>query len=405
MSIRTYLAQKKTLRMARKALKRAFNAGGVYIAHKNSGGKQIRQYPRLLDMRPDTESETFTYVFSLPLGFSPDELRKREYVFRQAFGGNIELSGEDKVFTLTIFNRSNQNTIDYNYGEFMREINGKKMPIVCGKDKRGKWFTYDMVTNPYAVIGGVPGSGKSSILRIILTTLILTKKPTELSLYLIDCKRSEFHLFRNIQHTKALESDKRGANRILDELHAEMLDRTKLLEVFGIDHIDKLPKEHRKPYILLCIDEYVMLRDDKLLNAKLIELVAMGRALGIYAILSMQRPSHKVIDTTLRDCLDVSMGFKVRNQTSAEILETLGAEKLTKSGQFIIDFRGENTELKAPYLDLDVAKELLNIYWRAPKSATNVTPTPPPAQEVTPDLKKLSDNIFGQDENWEDESK
>lgn len=401
MSIRNYLAQKKTLRMARRALKRAFNAGGIYIAHKNSGGKQIRQYPRLLDMRLDTESETFTYVFSLPLGFSPDELRKREYVFRQSFGGNIELSGEDKVFTLTIFNRSNQNTIDYNYGEFMREIHDKKMPIVCGKDKRGKWFTYDMVTNPYAVIGGVPGSGKSSILRIILTTLILTKKPSELSLYLIDCKRSEFHLFRNIQHTKALESDKRGANRILDELHAEMIDRTKLLEVFGIDHVDKLPKEHRKPYILLCIDEYVMLRDDKELNAKLIELVAMGRALGIYAILSMQRPSHKVIDTTLRDCLDVSMGFKVRNQTSAEILETPGAEKLKSSGQFIIDFRGENTELKAPYLDLDVAKELLNVYWRAPKSATNVTPTPP---EVTPDLKKLTDNIFGQDENWEDES-
>jgi S-DNA-T family DNA segregation ATPase FtsK/SpoIIIE len=89
------------------------------------------------------------------------------------------------------------------------------------------------------------------------------------------------------------------------------------------------------------------------------------------------------------------MGFKVRNQTSAEILETPGAEKLTKSGQFIIDFRGENTELKAPYLDLDVAKELLNVYWRAPKSATN----------VTPNLKKLTDNIFGQDdENWEDES-
>ena len=401
MSIRNYLAQKKTLRMARRALKRAFNAGGIYIAHKNSGGKQIRQYPRLLDMRPDTESETFTYVFSLPLGFSPDELRKREYVFRQAFGGNIELAGEDKVFTLTLFNRSNDETIDYNYGDFMRKIYGKKMPIVCGKDKRGQWFTYDMVTNPYAVIGGVPGSGKSSILRIILTTLILTKKPSELSLYLIDCKRSEFHLFRNIQHTQALESDKRGANRILDELHAEMLDRTKLLEVFGIDHIDKLPKEHRKPYILLCIDEYVMLRDDKQLNAKLIELVAMGRALGIYAILSMQRPSHKVIDTTLRDCLDVSMGFKVRNQTSAEILETPGSEKLTKSGQFIIDFRGENTELKAPYLDLDVAKELLNVYWRAPKSATNVTPTPP----AEPDLKKLTDNIFGQDdENWEDDS-
>src|SRR4051794_14575952 len=94
MSIRNYLVQKKTLRMARRALKRAFNAGGIYIAHKNSGGKQIRQYPRLLDMRPDTESETFTYVFTIPLGFSPDELRKREYVFRQAFGGNIELSGE-----------------------------------------------------------------------------------------------------------------------------------------------------------------------------------------------------------------------------------------------------------------------------------------------------------------------
>lgn len=397
MSIRSYIAR----RLSRNKIRKAFRAGGIYNEYKASSGKKIRHYPRLLNMNEDESTQTFTYTFSLPLGFSPDTLREQEYVFRQVFGSNIELKGEDLIFTLTLFRQTTENTIDYKYEDFIRKISDKKMPIVCGKDKRGQWFTYDMITNPYAVIGGVPGSGKSSILRVILTTLILTKKPDELELYLIDCKRSEFHLFRNIKHTKALESNKRGANRILDELHREMIDRTHLLEVFGIDHIDKLPKEHKRPYILLCIDEYVMLRDDKELNAKLIELVAMGRALGIYAILSMQRPSHKVIDTTLRDCLDVSMGFKVRNLTSAEILETPGAEKLKQSGQFIIDFRGENMELKAPYLDLGVAKDLLAMYWKPPTNAKTVNPQ---EKDPMPDFKKLSESIFGQDdEDWEED--
>ncbi|WP_179212608.1 FtsK/SpoIIIE domain-containing protein [Priestia aryabhattai] len=408
MRIVKYLKNKKTLRMARRALKRAFSAGGIYNSYKNSGGKQIRHYPNIVDMRTNMKSETFTYVFSLPVGFDPGELRKRSYVFRQIFGTNIELKGEDKVFTLTLFNKSLPKEIKYDFTVIRNMLKVHRLPVICGQDKFGQWIHYDLAEHPHILLAGETGSGKSTQLRSILSTFMLMKTPDELHLYLADCKQAEFHMFKNAAHVKCVVSQKEHIIKMLQFVQKEMKRRGDLTETFGVNHIDKLPPEHKQPYIVVCIDEIAMLRGEKVADELMKDLGFMGRSNGIFLIASLQRPTSDCLDTTVRSQLTTKMGFHVGSAREANIIETTGADKLITKGRFIM--RGINglTELQAPYLDEKVADELLSPImtpkFTNPYANSQPTSAPQITDEIFKDLKTV-DDIFGQDdENWKDDA-
>jgi DNA segregation ATPase FtsK/SpoIIIE, S-DNA-T family len=115
---------------------------------------------------------------------------------------------------------------------------------------------------------------------------------------------------------------------MLQKIRAEMDRRSNLTEVYEVGHIDDLPDEYKMPYIIVCIDEFVMLQKDDVIMEILTELVAIGRTLGVYAILSMQRPNSKVLDKTVRANLTVSMDFKLRDSIESKIANTPNAEKI-----------------------------------------------------------------------------
>lgn len=117
---------------------------------------------------------------------------------------------------------------------------------------------------------------------------------------------------------------------MLKHIKKELDERSDLTEVFEVSHVDELPAEHRRPYIVVAIDEFVMLRKDEFIMEVLTELVAIGRTLGVFAILSMQRPNAKVIDPTVRANLTVCMGIKLRDKIEARIVNTPNAEKSRK---------------------------------------------------------------------------
>src|SRR5690606_25222281 len=218
---------------------------------------------------------------------------------------------------------------------------------------------FDLLKQPHILIAGETGSGKSTQLRSILTTLIQSKKPSELELYLGDCKKSEFHIFKKVEHVKSVLSSGRDIAKMLKHVKEELDKRSDLTEVFEVSHIDDVPEEHKRPYIVVCIDEFVMLRKDESVMDILTEIVAIGRTLGVFAILSMQRPNAEVLDTTIRANLTVSMGFKLRDKVEARIVNTPGSEKIEEVGRFVMN-SDKLYELQAPYLELENAKKLLN---------------------------------------------
>ncbi|WP_419880439.1 FtsK/SpoIIIE domain-containing protein [Peribacillus sp. B-H-3] len=127
-----------------------------------------------------------------------------------------------------------------------------KLPIVCGVDTNGGTVVYDKVEHPHLLIAVETGSGKSTQLRSVLTSLITTLRSERLKLYLCDLKRSEFRIFRRVEHVECVLVSPSETLPILQHLRNELTKRGDLLDTHELSHIDDLPD--RPPYIILYID-------------------------------------------------------------------------------------------------------------------------------------------------------
>lgn len=345
---------------ARYSITKAFRAGSIYKTIGN-GDNEKKIFPKIHSIR--ITDHITEYVFTLPTGLNPDIVKKGHFAFQQVFGKNVILDGDVKKYVLTVQTSPKPDLI-YKFDEIKPIVEPYRLGIICGQDRSGHYIAYDIAEKPHILIAGETGSGKSTQLRSILTTLIKTKRPEELQIYLGDCKRQEFHIFRKVEHVQCVYSSARDIKKMLNNIRAEMDSRSNLTEIYEVGHIDDLPKEHKKPYIIVCIDEFVMLRKDEDIMGILTEIVAIGRTLGVFAILSMQRPNAKVLDTTVRANLTVSMGFKLRDVLEAKIANTPNADKIEKSGRFIMN-SDKVYEIQAPYLVMEKAKYLLNPFYVA----------------------------------------
>jgi DNA segregation ATPase FtsK/SpoIIIE, S-DNA-T family len=356
--IKTFIGKQ----IAKKEIRKAFKNAGLYNKRKN-GDTEVKIYPKIHDVTFDMKQKTITYVFTLLNGMDPKEMKKKEFVFMQHFGKNIEIEGDHKRFTVTVFEKGIKEKLTYKYKDIAKVIKGMKVPIVCGIDKNSQWIAYDAKTEPNALISGEPGSGKSTQLRSILSTLIQYKSPEELHLYLGDLKMSEFHLFKGVKHVKSVCIFPEELERMLTSVYKEMINRSKLLNTMGVTHIDNLPEDKRLPYILVAIDEIVMVMDNKEIKSMLVQIDSLGRALGIYNILSLQRPSHDILDTKVRSLLTVRMGFRTTDLSNSRIIGTPGSEKISREtpGRFLLK-RDTLSEIQAPYLSEKDAEEILEGY-------------------------------------------
>ncbi|TCJ05028.1 FtsK/SpoIIIE domain-containing protein [Cytobacillus praedii] len=356
----------KKLQVRQKMVK-TFRIGGLYL-----GEIESPVFPKIQSVNI---KENTTVVFILPNGLDPNILKKKLFVFKQVFGNNIELDGEIKKFILRIYHQTIPTNMTYSYDSFHALLIPHRLGIICGKDKNGQYVTFDLAKQPHILIAGETGSGKSTQLRSILTTLIKTKKPSELHFFLGDCKKSEFHIFKKVEHVQCVYSNARDIKKMLLHIKEELDERSDLTEMFEVSHVDDLPAEHRRPYLIVCIDEFVMLRKDATIMDILTEVVAIGRTLGVYAILSMQRPNAEVLDTTIRANLTVSMGFKLRDAVESKIANTPDAHKIDISGRFVMN-SDKLYEIQAPFLSMDKAKKLLNPFMVSKKPVKDVTEQP-----------------------------
>jgi DNA segregation ATPase FtsK/SpoIIIE, S-DNA-T family len=344
---------------ARYKITKAFRAGSIYITI-GSGENEKKIFPKIHSI-DSTNNNSIEYVFTLPVGLNPDLLKKNYFAFEQVFGRNIKLDGESKKFVFTVFKSKLPKELTYNYNAVTHAIEGLEMPILCGKDHNGNWIVYDAVTAPNCLVSGEPGAGKSTQCRSIISTLIQCKKPDELHIYLGDLKMSEFFLFKDIEHVKSVCVYPEDLAKMLKHIHKEVRKRGELLNKHRKDHITKVPGKH--PFILLAIDEIVMIMDDREMKKELVQIASLGRALGIYCMLSLQRPSHDILDTKIRSLLTVRMGFRTVDASNSKLIGTPGSEKISEEtpGRFLMK-RSDITELQAPYLTLEKAEKLLATY-------------------------------------------
>lgn len=324
-----------------------FDRARLYLKQKVNG-KDFYVYPTVTQSVKLSDHDA--YYFTLPIGVNPLKVHNYLWVFKQGFGDYVDIEGENSMFILRAFKAPIQ-SFDYDFDSI--PLDGR-IPIVIGRSRRS-YVVYDMVENPHLLIAGETGSGKSTALRAILTTII--KNCPDVELYCADLKRSEFHLFKPYARDVVVETD--DLKEVLGRICAEMTKRGDMCDEYGVASIYDLP--FKVPTFILAIDELAMLKKEKDIMKRINDIAAIGRALGVFLILSMQRPDADVLDGKIKANLTVRLAFRHADELNSRItLGHGGAEHIKQSekGRGLIKLDGV-TEIQSPYLSLERAREIL----------------------------------------------
>ncbi|MFO0804635.1 MAG: DNA translocase FtsK [Gemmataceae bacterium] len=251
-----------------------------------------------------------------------------------------------------------------------------KLPIFLGKDVEGRPLAYDLHEMPHLLIAGRTGTGKSVCLNTIILSMLLTRRPDECRMILIDPKKVELSDYAQIPHLMTpVVKDEKKADAILAWAVDKMEERYEWLHrarVRKISAYNELPyeeivrrinpdtEEERKaipkkmPYIMILIDEVgdLMMKMKKEIEGNIILLAQKSRAAGIHLVLATQKPTVDVITGLIKSNLPARICFQVTNRTdSGVVLDEKGAERLLGMGDMLMLQNGTLTRAQGAYVE------------------------------------------------------
>ncbi len=224
--------------------------------------------------------------------------------------------------------------------EFRNRSNN--LTIGLGKDVAGKVWLASLEKMPHLLIAGATGSGKSVCINTIIVSLLYQNNPEDLRFILVDPKRVELSAYNDLPYlyTPVITDVQKTINALkwavgeMDQRYIKLSQtRHKNIAGYNLD----FPKE-KMPYIIIIIDELADLMSiaAQEVEAAIIRLAQMARAVGIHLVLATQRPSVNVITGLIKANITTRIAFAVASQTdSRTILDSAGAEKLLGKGDML----------------------------------------------------------------------
>jgi S-DNA-T family DNA segregation ATPase FtsK/SpoIIIE len=219
------------------------------------------------------------------------------------------------------------------------------LTLVLGRDVSGNAVFANLGKMPHLLVAGATGTGKTICLNTIILSLLYQNSPETLRLIMIDPKRVEFPVYRDLPHllTPVILDPQKSVNAF-KWLITEMERRFDVLSQKGARDIgsynEKMTKDGEEimPYIVLIVDELadLMMARGREIEAGIVRLAQMARAVGIHLILATQRPSVEVITGLIKANITSRITFQVASQVdSRTVLDASGAEKLLGLGDML----------------------------------------------------------------------
>jgi S-DNA-T family DNA segregation ATPase FtsK/SpoIIIE len=219
------------------------------------------------------------------------------------------------------------------------------LPLTIGRDVAGLPVFAGLDKMPHLLVAGATGTGKSVMINTILLSMLFKHSPEMLKLILVDPKRVELSLYNNIPHliTPVITDNKKvlGALRwAVSEMDRryDQLSKSGSRDIFSYNAKMASSDETLMPFIVIVIDELadLMVSYGRDVEAAIVRLAQMSRAVGIHLIVSTQRPSVEVITGLIKANITTRIALQVASQIdSRTIIDMAGAEKLLGRGDML----------------------------------------------------------------------
>jgi S-DNA-T family DNA segregation ATPase FtsK/SpoIIIE len=252
-----------------------------------------------------------------------------------------------------------------------RKIAKCKIPLFLGKDTEGRPLVYDLAEMPHLLIAGRTGTGKSVCMNAIILSMLMTRRPDEVKMIMIDPKMLELSEYGKIPHLMhPVVKDMKKAEAILGwavdkmEERYDLLSRTRVRNIAGYnelsheeilrrvqpeeDEIDKVPP--RMPYIVIFVDEMndLMMTMKREVEGHIIRLAQKSRAAGIHLVVATQKPTVDVITGLIKSNLPARICFQVSSRSDSRVvLDEMGADKLLGKGDMLFLQPGTSTLIRS----------------------------------------------------------
>nr|WP_243183001.1 FtsK/SpoIIIE domain-containing protein [Anaerosolibacter carboniphilus] len=327
---------------------------------KNCGLYKDEMYPKLQEKKRTLYG--YCLRFTLPLGLGCDDFLRKQQAIEQYLNRKIDIKYSNKNILIEVYET------ELEICEFKATETRGPVDLVIGYTHGGKLLKIDLADGaPHVLIAGETGSGKSTVLRSIITNLILTKKRRDIKLHLIDLKKgAEFGIFRKCGMVENFARDRGEAEKLLHKLSCEVDRRYDLFfknDVVDIKEYNQRFKNKKLDYQIVFVDEFADLRREKESQNILLELASKARACGIHLVVSTQRPSAKIIDGDIRANIPIIVGLKTATEINSRIIiEENGLEKLRGKGHGFLK-AGKLKEFQSMNLTPERARDLLKSFY------------------------------------------
>jgi S-DNA-T family DNA segregation ATPase FtsK/SpoIIIE len=295
-----------------------------------------------------------------------------------------------------------------------QSTDGHPLEVATGRDIAGRAVMSNLAEMPHILISGATGSGKSSCMNSIITSILMRDTPEQVKMILVDPKRVELGQYDGLPHllNPVVVDPKKAANALAwavkemerrydilaengvrditgyNQMVVEGLiapppsdrrrGRDAAAAALGEDHpavedsadIDDEPEPPQPlPFILVIVDELndLMMVAARDVEDSIVRIAQMARAVGIHLVIATQRPSVDVITGVIKANIPSRMAFSVSSLADSRvILDQPGAERLIGKGDMLLLTASSNIarRLQAPWVSEEEVREVVR-HWKS----------------------------------------